>query len=202
MGVPLKVGLTGGIASGKSTVANLFGELGVVIIDADVIARQVVELGQPALTQIQRVFGSKVIAQDGRLDRAALRRLIFADPEQRHKLEAILHPRIRAVMQAEVLRLQAPYCVLCIPLLAETQQSDVVERVLVVDCKVELQRERLRVRDGFSALEINQILTAQVNREVRLAIADDVIYNNLDISRLREQVLDLHLKYSAMKLSE
>ncbi len=201
MGVPLKVGLTGGIASGKSTVANLFSELGVVTVDADVIARQIVEPGQPALTHIREVFGPMVISQDGQLKRAVLRRQIFADPEQRRKLEAILHPRIRAVMEAKVFRLRVPYCLLCVPLLVEAHQLDLVERVLVVDCSVELQRERLRVRDRFVEMEINQVIGAQMDREARLAIANDVIYNSSGLDWLREQVLALHLKYSAKTFS-
>ncbi len=200
MGIPLKVGLTGGIASGKSTVASLFSELGIVIIDADIIARQVVEPGQPALTHIHEVFGSTVINRDGQLDRAALRHQVFANPEQRRLLEAIIHPQVRAVMEAEVLSLRVPYCLLCIPLLVEAQQLDLVDRVLVVDCSVELQRERLRTRDCFTTMEINQVIGAQVDQEARLAIANDVCYNDSDIGRLSEQVLALHLKYSAQVL--
>jgi len=196
----LKIGLTGGIASGKSTVANLFGELGVTVLDADVIARQLVEPGQSALAEIVKVFGPTVVKQTGYLDRTRLRRQIFANPTQRRKLEAILHPQVRATMEAKVARLSVAYCLLCIPLLLEAKQLDLVDSVLVVDCKVDLQRERLGARDGFTSVEIEQIIGAQVDQKTRLAIANDVIYNNSNIDRLRERVLALHLEFSARAL--
>ena len=194
MGVSLKVGLTGGIASGKSTVASLFETLGIVTIDADVIAHQIVEPGQPALALICEVFGSEIVDQVGRLKRDVLRKRVFANSSQRLKLEAILHPRVRAVMQAEITKLQVPYCLLSIPLLAETQQLELVDHIVVVDCSVELQRKRLKTRNHFTTIEINQIIKAQADRETRLAIANDVIYNDTNIDRLREQVSALHNK--------
>jgi len=192
MDLPLKVGLTGGIASGKTTVSNLFKELGVQVIDADVIAHQLVEPGQPALELIIQTFGSQIIDINGHLNRAKLRQQVFADSNQRRRLEAILHPRIRKTMLEIVATLRDPYCLLSIPLLAPAQHIDMVDRVLVVDCPPQLQRQRLIARNGFPSQEIDQIFAAQINRQTRLAIANDVIYNDSDLDNLREQVLALH----------
>jgi dephospho-CoA kinase len=195
MDLPLKVGLTGGIASGKTTVSNLFAKLGVPVIDADVIAHALVEPRQPALKLIKKAFGSKIINSDGCLNRAKLRQQIFADEQQRECLEAILHPRIHLKMQEQVAQLGVSYCLLCIPLLLETQQLDMVERVLVVDCPPDLQYKHLVARDGFLASEIKPIFKAQASREARLAIANDVIYNDSDLGHLVRQVLALHQYY-------
>lgn len=192
----LKVGLTGGIASGKTTVSNLFAQLGVPIIDADVISRQLVEPETAAFKLIVQTFGVEILKADGHLNRAKLRQIIFSDIQQRHRLEEILHPRIQQVMLAEVAKVKTPYCILSIPLLVETNQINLVDRILVIDCSIELQRERIKDRNGISSDEIEQVLMSQTTREARLAIADDVILNDTSLDQLKSKVLALHKDYS------
>jgi len=198
MDIPLKIGLTGGIGAGKTTVSKLFAQLGIPIIDADEIAHQIVAPGQPALKRIIETFGTNMIGPDSKLNRAKLREHIFADPEQRQRLETILHPSIREIMQAQVAAVQKPICLLSIPLIVETQQIDLVDRVLVIDCPVTLQHQRLINRDGLSSLQIEQIIQAQTHRSTRLAIADDIIYNDSDFNHLRQQVFKIHQIYQLM----
>jgi dephospho-CoA kinase len=194
--LPLKVGLTGGIACGKTTVSNLFAQLGVPIIDADTIVHALVAPGQPALKLISQTFGTDIILPNGQLNRTQLRQHVFADAKQRQKLEAILHPRVFQVMQQQLQQLpNVSYCLLSIPLLLETQRSDLVERILVVDCPPHIQRQRLIEQRGLSSQEIELILSAQVSREVRLAIANDVIYNESNLASLQQQVSKLHQQY-------
>ncbi len=195
MDLPLKIGLTGGIATGKSTVSKQFAKLGVPIIDADEIAHALVEPGEPALRLIIQTYGSKMLQSDGRLNRAKLRDKIFADEQERKRLEAILHPRIRQVIQEQVAQVQEPICLLSIPLLLETQHKYKVDRILVVDCSPDLQRKRLLTRD-ISLVQIEQILKAQTNRTARLAKADDVIYNDSDFDNLQQQINALYQKYA------
>lgn len=192
----LIVGLTGGIGSGKSTVTRCFSELGVPVLDADDIAREVVAPGQPALEEISRAFGPSVIDDQGRLRRDRLRRIVFSDPAQRRRLEHILHPRIRDLMGQRLARLTAPYCVISIPLLVETGQQDMVHRILVIDTPEALQYERIRRRDGASDAEIAAIIASQAGREERLAAADDVIVNDGDVDKLKQAVRRLHQHYS------
>ena len=192
---PFRVALTGGIASGKSTVADLFAALGVPVIDTDVIARQVVEPGQPALAKISATFGPDVLDTDGRLDRRRMRERIFADPDAKRRLEAILHPAIRAEMEQQSMAAQGPYQVLVIPLLTEGGRRDHVDRVLLVDVPEELQIQRLMMRDGVSHEQAQASLNAQATRAQRLALADDVIRNTGRVDGLREQVAELHGKY-------
>jgi len=192
---PYRVALTGGIASGKSTVADLFAALGVPVIDTDVIARQVVEPGQPALAKISATFGPDVLDADGRLDRRRMRERIFADPDAKRRLEAILHPAIRAEMERQSMAAQGPYQVLVIPLLTEGGRRDHVDRVLLVDVPEELQIQRLMMRDGVSHEQAQASLNAQATRAQRLALADDVIRNTGRVDGLREQVAELHGKY-------
>jgi dephospho-CoA kinase len=193
-----KVGLTGGIACGKTTVSRLFAQLGVPIIDADIISHALVQPGQPALTEIVEAYGTEIIRPEGGLDRAKLRQLVFSEPSQRLRLEEILHPRIRQAMLEQVVQQQYPYCILSIPLLVETRQWDLVDRVLVVDCLEELQRQRLRRRSQLTDEQINQILAAQVSRQARLAISHDTIDNNDGFDQLELQVKALHLRYLTM----
>jgi dephospho-CoA kinase len=195
---PLRVGLTGGIASGKTTVSRLFEALGVPVIDTDVLAREVVAPGQPVLGQIAARFGKQVIAQDGSLDRAALRTIVFADPAARTDLEHITHPAIRALLEERSAKLRGAYQILVIPLLVETEQRTPVNRVLVVDCSEDVQIRRLQSRDGSPIEQARQILAAQVSREARLAAADDVIVNEGDLAAVRDQVAELHAKYTAL----
>jgi dephospho-CoA kinase len=191
----LIIGLTGGIGSGKSTVAELFREFGVPVYDADVEARRLVEPGQATLQQLTREFGPQILQPDGSLDRAKLRALAFSDPEQRRRLEAILHPPIRAALQAHIAATRAPYCILVIPLLFETGQRDLVDRVLVVDTLETQQISRTITRAGLDRATVERIMAAQWSREQRLAQANDVIANTAGIDELRAQVEKLHCRY-------
>jgi dephospho-CoA kinase len=192
---PLRVGLTGGIASGKTTVADMFAELGVPVIDTDVIAREVVQPGQPALEEIRSEFGAEIIDADGMLDRAAMRKIVFVDDDARRRLEAILHPRIReaTVRQAEVAG--GDYQLIVVPLLVESPTRAFVDRVLVVDCNEEVQVARLFMRDAETQKQAQRMLAAQAGRADRLAIADDVISNDGDLQETRAQVRSLHQEY-------
>jgi dephospho-CoA kinase len=192
------VGLTGGIGSGKSTVAECFAALGVPVIDTDVIARQLTEPGSEALDAIRTAFGETVMQPDGTLDRAALRRRVFADAAARHQLEALLHPRIRQAVGQALTALTAPYALIVIPLLVETgSYRDVLNRVLVVDCPEALQIARVMARSGLAPDEVNAILAAQATRAERLAAADDVIVNTASPEALRSEVATLHRRYLA-----
>lgn len=195
---PLVVGLTGGIGSGKSTIADFFTNLGITVIDADAIARALVEPGQAALQELAASFGEQCINADGRLDRAWLRDRVFADETRRHRLEAILHPRIRMEINRLIMAADTPYCVVVIPLLLETQQGDLVDRVLVVDSTEDRQLARASARDGSRREQVQAIMAAQASRAQRLAIADDVITNDGTLDELREQVRSLHEKYLAL----
>ena len=192
---PFRVGLTGGIASGKSTVARLFEALGVPVIDSDVLAREVVAPGQPLLGRIAERFGAGVLAKDGSLDRAALRAIVFADPAARADLEQMTHPAIRALMEERSAKARGDYQVLVIPLLVETAGKNRVDRVLVVDCAEELQIRRLQARDGSTHEQARAILAAQASRKARLAAADDVVVNDGDLGSVRDQVAALHARY-------
>lgn len=194
----LIVGLTGGIASGKTTVSDAFAELGAPVIDTDLIAREVVEPGQPGLDRVCREFGSGVLTAEGHLDRAELRRIVFADPSARHRLEGILHPLIRQTVLERLASVNAPYAIVVVPLLVETGFDSIVDRILVVDAPVELQRRRLARRDGSSPEEIERILSSQASREHRAAKAHDVIVNDGDLDRVHEQVRTLHDKYMGL----
>ncbi|MDJ0813102.1 MAG: dephospho-CoA kinase [Woeseiaceae bacterium] len=198
MSVPPRIGLTGGIASGKTTVANLFADLGATIIDTDVIAREVVEPGQPALGDIVAAFGDEVLRPDGSLDRAALRARIFASDEARKTLEAITHPRIRAETLRQADAAGGAYQVIVVPLLVESPLRGSVDRVLVVDCPEQVQIDRLVARDGESEDGARRILAAQSSRSERLAIADDVITNDGRLEDLQQQVADLHEIYRSL----
>lgn len=193
--MPLKIGLTGGIASGKSTIADLFSDLGIEVIDADRISRELVEPGSPLLEQIRTRLGEAFIDEQGRLDRSRLREHVFNHPGARKTLEQILHPAIRAEMEKRARRSFSPYVILVIPLLVETGQQELVDRVLVVDTPEKLQLDRVRERDGISTDQARKILASQANREERLAVADDVILNTGSREKLREAVERLHHQY-------
>ncbi|HEX8782216.1 MAG TPA: dephospho-CoA kinase [Steroidobacteraceae bacterium] len=190
-----RVGLTGGIASGKSTAAKFFGALGVPILDSDQVARDVVEPGQPPLERLVERFGPKILTADGHLDRPALRDIVFSDPKARADLEALTHPAIGAAMEARSAAAGGPYQILVIPLLVEKNLAAHVDRVLVVDCDEELQMRRLRDRDGSTPEQVEAILKAQAPRAARLRAADDVIHNDTDMSAVRDQVAALHARY-------
>jgi dephospho-CoA kinase len=197
---PLIVGLTGGIGSGKSTVAELFRELGTTIIDADVIARASVAPGEPALEEIIAAFGSACLDARGRLDRGKLRRLVFSDPVRRQQLEAILHPKIIQEIKRLIKTVRTPYCIVVIPLLLETHQTDLVDRILVVDTPVNMRIIRVEARDHLPRDEIDAIIKTQADREVQLRAADDVIRNigSLDkLAILVQKQHDLYLELAA-----
>ena len=200
-GRPLMIALTGGIASGKSAVAEAFRRRGITIIDADVIAREVVEPGRPALAEVLAEFGPGVLGADGRLDRRQLRALVFADPARRQRLEAILHPAIRAEMARQSAAARGPYLIQAIPLLVEGEARGSprqVDRVLVVDTPVETQIARLMARDAETQEGALKILQAQAPREARLAAADDLIQNSGTLADLEAAVELLHRKYLAL----
>jgi dephospho-CoA kinase len=195
---PFRIGLTGGIASGKSTVALLFAELGVPVIDTDQLARDVVAPGTPVLTQVIEKFGISVLLADGSLNRTELRRRVFQDPEQRLLLEQLLHPAIRLAVEAAVAASTAPYVLIAIPLLAETGGSAQCDRVLVVDCPPEVQLQRLLTRDSETKAQAERMIAAQASRSSRLAIADDVLQNTGSTRELETAVLGLHARYLAL----
>lgn len=195
----LVIGLTGGIGSGKSTVAEMFAGLGVPVIDADVITRELTRPQQPAFQEIVQAFGEEILDAQGLLDRRRLRTLIFSDERRRRQLEAILHPRVYAEIRARVERLgKCDYCIVVIPLLVETGGSTQLDRILVVDTPESLQRQRVAQRDQAAATEIDAILARQANRAQRLQAADDIIRNDQGLSELRTQVLRLHDIYRTL----
>jgi dephospho-CoA kinase len=195
----LTVALTGGIASGKGAVTERFARHGVPVFDADRIARNLVQAGAPALAEIGEAFGAQMLLADGTLDRARMRELIFADPVSRGRLEAILHPRVRTALLAEVQACSAAYCLMVIPLLTEVQSDyDFIDRVLVVDASPLVQHQRLMLRDRCTAETATTMIAAQAPRAARLAIATDVIDNDGAIAQLDPIVERLHATYLAI----
>ena len=190
--------LTGGIASGKTVVSDHFSSLGVPVIDTDVIARELVEPGQPALQEIAETFGSDFLTADGRLDRIKMRQAIFSDPDIRSRLENILHPRIATEALRRINALGETYCILVIPLYASSDRYGWTDRVLVVDVDEETQIERVMARDGISRQQALAVMGAQASRTQRLALADDVIDNGGSLEELQEQVEQLHQTYLAL----
>ncbi len=190
------IGLTGGIGSGKSAAASRFAELGAAIVDTDAIARELTAPGGSAVPALRSEFGGEYITADGGLDRARMRRLVFQDPEARKKLEAILHPLIRAESHARIAAADRPYVVVVVPLLLETgAYRDLIDRVLVVDCAEERQMRRAVERSGLSEDDVRAIMAAQLARAERLARADDVLPNDGSMEDLRRQVNELHSGY-------
>jgi len=191
-----KVGLTGGIGCGKSTIARLFSNQGIEVIDSDKIARELVLPGQPALEEIAETLGTHLITPDGELDRKALRHLVFHHSQARHKLEKILHPRIRSLMRSRSNATEAPYCLLVIPLLIESGWQNEINRILVIDCTTETQIRRVIERDGIPEDEVRAIIATQASREARLALADEIILNeDYDKASLEAQVARLDALY-------
>ncbi len=189
------VGLTGGIGSGKTTVANLFGELGIDLVDADVVSREVVAKGAKGLTEIALHFGPGVLLEDGELNRAALREKIFNDPSAREWLNNLLHPLIRTEMLTQLQNATSAYAILVVPLLFENGLDRLVNCTLVVDISPELQIKRTTERDAVDAQQVKNIIASQASRDEKLSKADDVIDNQGDISALKEKVTALHNKY-------
>lgn len=193
-----RVGLTGGIGCGKTTVLELFKKLSVPVLDADLIARQLVEKGQPALVEIAQAFGDGILTADGSLDRARLREIVFSDTHRKQKLESIIHPLVFQSIESQLKQLTAPYCIICIPLLFETNQTAFVDRILVVDCPVEIQMERVKKRDKLPVKLIKSIIDSQVSRAYRLEKADDIIDNSASEATLAERVKNLHNLYFSL----
>ena len=195
------IGLTGGVASGKSEVTRRFEALGVAVADADLAARAVVEPGQPALAAIATRFGAGILLPDGRLDRRQLRELVFADMQARRDLEAITHPAIRALLRTQCLAAPGPYAIAAIPLLAEAGGRagyPWLDRIVVVDAPMELQRSRLMQRDGVDEALAMRMIAAQASREARLAIADEVVVNDGHPDHLDARVAELDARYRAL----
>ena len=190
--------LTGGIASGKTAVSDHFAQLGVPVIDTDVIAHQIVEPGQPALNQVRREFGEGFVTAEGRLDRRKMRNAIFSNPDLKTRLEDILHPAIAAEASHQADLLDKAWCILVIPLLVETELFPWIDRVLVVDVEETVQIERVMARDSINKEQALAILNAQSSRQERLALADDIIDNSGSLSQLRSAVNQLYKKYTAL----
>ena len=195
------IGLTGGIASGKSALEKAFAAHGIVVADADLLAREVVAPGEPALAAVVERFGRDVLQADGQLDRAALRVRVFGDPDQRRTLEAILHPAIRARLEAICRAAPGPYAIAMVPLLTEGGGRAAypwLHRILVVDTPAAVQKARLMQRDGIDATLADQMMAAQASRAERLALADDIVVNDGDIHHLQHAADALHLRYLAL----
>jgi dephospho-CoA kinase len=190
-----RVGLTGGVASGKTTAAKLFAELGAGIVDTDAVAREVVDFGEPGLEAVAAEFGDAILQSSGELDRRALRELVFRQPERRKRLEAILHPLIRARTAQRLAELAAPYAIVVVPLMFETGFDTLVDRTAVVDCPEATQLARLQRRDGLEGSDAQAMLDAQLDRRARLSQADDIIDNSGDIEQLKTRVAALHTRY-------
>ena len=192
------VAITGGIGSGKTTVANQFAALGIEVVDADLIAREVVAPGTPALAAIVNHFGAEMLTEQGLLDRRALRERIFSDPAAKFWLNALLHPIIRSEMLRQCAAVSSPYCLLVVPLLVENRLTELADRVLVIDVDEATQIERTCRRDGVSREQAQAILASQANRSERLAMADDVLDNQSGTTEtIRARILALHETYLA-----
>jgi len=189
------VGLTGGIGSGKTTVANLFHDLGVQSVDADLVAREVVMPGEPALASIAQHFGADILQHDGQLDRAALRARIFANKAEKQWLNQLLHPLIRQRMLQQLAACTSDYALLIAPLLLENNLQIYADRVLVVDVPEELQLSRTMQRDQVPAEQVQNILNSQISRPERLRLADDVVLNTVPVFALQSQIQQLHSRY-------
>ena len=197
------VGLTGGIGCGKSSTSQFFSDLGIDVIDTDIIARQLTQPNGSAISLIQNTFGSSVITADGALDRNKMRDLVFANSESRHKLEQILHPLILKAVIRRIKQSQAPYVIVVIPLLFETNDyNHLIQHILVIDCDEQQQLLRTMERSNLSEQKVRSIMATQVTRETRIQKADDVILNNQDIEYLKAQILLLHHKYLALSKNE
>lgn len=195
----LVIGLTGGIASGKTTVANIFQkEFGIEVVDADIVARQVVEPGSEGLVQISQHFGQSIIQPDGCLDRARLREIIFAQPSEKEWLNHLLHPMIRKEMMKALENVRSEYALLVIPLMVENNLQSLADKVIVVDVDQDTQIQRTVERDNVNIEQARAILASQATREQRLAIADYVIKNNTKNQKLLYQITELHKKFLEM----
>jgi len=191
----LIIGLTGGIGSGKTSTAQCFAKLGVPVIDADILARELTQAPSPVLSKIIEYFGKSILTEDGHLDRKQLREIIFNGPQKRLWLENLLHPLINQAIKNQLSQLNSPYCIVVIPLLVETGPYSFLDRILVIDAPEQQQIERLKTRDQTSPELINKILSSQADRQARLAAADDIIINDGEFEHLAKQVEKLHAQY-------
>jgi len=191
----LKIGLTGGIGSGKSAACKIFSELGVPVIDADDIAHSLVKPEMPAFKEITKMFGNEVISTDGTLDRKIIRDKVFANETDRKRLEGILHPAVYEEIAVQVKNINSKYCIISIPLLLETDASKTVDRILVIDVPRELQLDRAANRDKTNKSDIDAIIDSQISRKDRLSAADDIVDNKGNINDLRKRICDLHEFY-------
>jgi len=196
--VKFVLGLTGGIGSGKSAASQWFESQGIAVVDADIVAREVVNIGQPALQQIQQAFGDWVLLEDGSLNRRALRKYIFQSPEARKTLENITHPAIRTSIIQQLHAAQSPYAILVSPLLFETNQHELTQHTLLIDAAIELQIQRASQRDGQNVEQIQKIIAAQMPREQKRAMADDIVLNDGELEHLYAHLTPLHEKYLQM----
>ncbi len=194
----LRIGLTGGIGSGKSTVAGMFAAHGAPIIDADEIAHRLIRRNHPAYREIVGAFGAEILGADGEIDRQRLGERIFDCADERMRLEGIIHPRVRREIVDQVLVLESPYCIIVVPLLIEAGMQDLTDRILVVECSENQQIERVRARSGWSEDQIRRIMAAQVNLSERRRLADDLIINDADLAHVRAQVDRLDEHYRAL----
>ena len=192
---PFRVGLTGGIGSGKSTVAELFSGMGAPIIDADKIAHQVVEPDRPAFKKIIDLFGNKILNHDGSLSRDALRKIVFSNDKLRVQLESIIHPLVFTEINNKINQIKFPYCLIVIPLLLETHAHNKIDTIVVVDCAESVQVQRVATRDRVSVEHVWDIIRTQISRNDRLAAANDIINNDGDMHKLSDQVQALHIMY-------
>lgn len=195
---PLRIGITGGIGCGKTTVCDLFEELGINIIDADIVAREIVQPDKVAHQEIVEAFGSEILSENYEIDRKKLRNIVFDQPEKLQQLEKITHPRIISSMRAQVSKTTSPYCIQCIPLLFEKKLREEVDRVLVIDLPTKVQKKRVAARDGINIAQVEAIMSNQLERKQRLSLANDVITNNGLVSDLRPQVIALHKQYLSL----
>ncbi|MDC1436082.1 dephospho-CoA kinase [Gammaproteobacteria bacterium] len=196
---PLTIGLTGGIGSGKSAVSQIFTDLGVTVIDTDLLSRELVKQGSPLLNKIKQYFGNEIISKSGELDRKQLRQLVFKDKAKKQWLEKLLHPEIKYLLLEQLKKISEIYVVVVVPLLLENNNYAFINRILVVDCSEALQLSRAITRDQSSSDEIKKIIASQMPRSKRLMLADDIIVNEGTLESLEEKVLELHEKYQKLK---
>lgn len=196
--LPFTVGLTGGIGSGKSAVSNLFEEMGIYVIDTDLLSRELVASGLTLLSDIENYFGTDILLPNGELDRSRLRDIIFANPEKKRWLEQLLHPQIRALLLQRLTQCQSDYALIVVPLLLESDDYKFLNRILVVDCPEALQLQRVQQRDNIDTETARSIMASQLPRDQRLAYADDIISNDSSLNDLKSQVEELHEKYKKL----
>lgn len=197
-GSTIKIGLTGGIGSGKTTVSNMFSEIGVPIIDADIIARKLLEPGTPASQKVLHALGSDIEDKNSGISRERLRQLIFSDTKAKEILESILHPLVHDEIQRQSAQLNTPYCIIVIPLLIEAGHQDLVDRILVINTTRKIQIARTQARDSTSDHQVKKIIDSQISSDQRIQLADDVITNNSGLEELKIKVLELDKKYRSL----